>query len=163
MLLNALKRSIHFSKNILMTQNLKKKHIKLYTMAENLNFRDYLQDAPNITTNQSFSEKSKTPEKNTENVNLFQTYSQGVMSALNDKSQIRWNTFFISIPLGLFPWIFGLLGINSVPDKYIASNCSYEFIKGYKSKKKNLKFLPSFICWLTFTNIFYILLFHLFV
>lgn len=129
-------------------------------MTENLNFRDYLNNNSSSGKNQSFSEKSKTPTENTEKENLFQTYSQGVMSALNDKSQIRWKTFFISIPLGLFPWIFGLFGVNSVPDKYIVNNCSYDFIKGYKSKKKRLKFLPSFLCWLIFSNIFYIFLFR---
>lgn len=134
-------------------------------MSEYINFKEYLNDGttnkePVSKPDSTFKQNTNIPSNTTIiTANEYQTYSQGVIAAINDKSSIRWKTFFISIPLGLFPWIFGLLGWNSIPDKYIAKNCSYEFIKGYKSKKRGLKFLPSLLCWLIFTNIFYIFLY----
>ena len=120
-------------------------------MTEQLNFREHL--SGNVQQNE---EKQETNQTVINQESKYQTYSQGVMAALDDKGDIRWNTFWASLFLGLFPWIFGVLGLNTVPEKYIKENCSYDFIKGYKSKKKSLKFLPSFLCWLTLTNLFYL-------
>lgn len=133
---------------------------------ENLNFRDLLNEEESIhkkTTPLSNNNSVEYSKHYHTNINLYETYSQGIMAAIKDKSTIRWRIFFISIPFGLLPWIFGLLGWNKVPDKYVELNCSYDFIRGYKSKMKSLKFLPSFLCWLTFTNIFYFTLCWFFV
>lgn len=139
-------------------------------MSDFLNFRDFLQNEngenkenlksdnrsiSNNVTKSSISHKSNVENMTNEISSSFQTYSQGILAAINDKSDIRWTTFFISIPFGLFPWIFGLFGGNKVPKKYFLHNCTYEFVMGYKSKKRVLKFFPSFICWLTLNPVFY--------
>jgi hypothetical protein len=138
-------------------------------MKEYIDFEEQLlNNGQNVAapTKNRANQSNKNIHTSTNNVgfkdtNQYQTYSEGIFTALDDSNKIRWKTFFISIPFGLFPWLLGLLGINSVPQKYIEKNCSLEFIKGYKSKKKRLKFLPSFICWISFTNIFYYFIFFM--
>ena len=86
-------------------------------MNEFINFRDYLQNendekkencksgsqikSKNELEN-SFPLRSNVKIHSIETSSKYQSYSDGVLAAINDKSDIRWTTFFISIPFGLF-------------------------------------------------------------